>query len=299
MNRFANNSRVCFVGDSITHGNVYLMHIVSHYKKNFPDSNINFYNCGISGAILDEHLKILEKDTLSYNPTHIVMMIGINDSGRENLSDCRSAERYQKLKFAFEKYKKNLSEICDIFKSKGIEIVLCTCVPYDEYGDYCTAPLRGGMPLIMSYNEYIRNFARENGFELCDYFTYMIEKMQTECLFDADSVHPNDRGHYYMAKCFLENQGLKLESDAFSEKLTEWNECVNKLRDIWACESLVIGDFSLEYDDGFKKMTAFLETDNDDDCSLYLRGLAEKYQINKPFQSDIKSRIIEIMENEL
>ena len=299
MNRFSNDSRVCFVGDSITHGNTFLMHIVSHYKKKYPDSNINFYNCGISGANLDEHLKILEADTLTYNPTHVVMMIGINDSGRENLLDCRSAERYQKLKFAFEKYKKNLSEIYRIFKSKGIELILCTCAPYDEYSDFCIGELRGGMPLIMSYNEHIRNFARENGLELCDYFTYMVEKMQTECLYCDDRVHPNDVGHYYMAKCFLEHQGLTLENESLSEKIIEWNECVNNLRDIWACESLVIGDFSLEYDDGMKKLTAFLESENKDECSVYLRGLAEKYQTNKPFQSDIRRRVVEIMEKEL
>lgn len=296
MNRFPNNSRVCFVGDSITHANRYLMHIVACYKKNFADSNINFYNCGVSGASLDEQLKILEIDTFSYAPTHIVMMIGINDSCRDILSECRSSERYGKLKSAFERYKNNLSKICSLFKSKGIEITLCTCVPYDEYGEYCTSPLKGGMSLIMSYNEYIRNYAKENGLQLCDYFQYMIEKMQTECLFDADSVHPNDRGHYYMAKCFLEYQGLKFENEEFSEKLTEWNEYVLKLRDIFACEYMVLQNYSFEFEDALKIIDKYIENENN---MAYLRGLAEKYKFDKPNQLAIKNRMIEIMEKEL
>ena len=42
MERFPDNSRVCFVGDSITHNNKYLMHIVACYKEHFPKANINY-----------------------------------------------------------------------------------------------------------------------------------------------------------------------------------------------------------------------------------------------------------------
>lgn len=297
MPRFPDNSRICFVGDSITHINKYLMHIVSFYKKNFPDSNIDFYNCGVAGANLNELLKILEDDTLSYKPTHIVMMIGINDSARDNLLECRSIERYEKLKTAFQNYKENLFKICDSFKSNGIEVTLCTCVPYDEYGEYCTSPLKGGMSLIMSYNEYIRNFAREKEIALCDYFPYMIEKMQTKCIYEEDGVHPNDLGHYYMAKCFLEYQGLEFKKEQFSKKIIEWNDFVLKMRDIWACEFILLGNHFLTYDEGIEKLKPYLNEKNDG--YDYLFELAKKYQFNKPYQSYIKKRIIEIMEEEL
>ena len=92
MNIFPDNSRVCFIGDSITHNNGYLMHIVSYYKNKFKDSNINFYNCGVSGCTITEQLKIIENDTLSYNPTHAVILIGINDSERDRLIEKRSKE---------------------------------------------------------------------------------------------------------------------------------------------------------------------------------------------------------------
>lgn len=298
MNRFPDHARVCFVGDSITHVNGYLIRIVSHYKKNYPDSNINFYNCGIAGANLDEQLKIFEADTLSYNPTHIVMMIGINDSGREGLLSPRSVERYEYFKRSFERYKKNLSTICDAFKSKGVDITLCTCIPYDEYGDYCTAPLRGGLSLIMSYNEYIRKYAAENGFALCDYFPYMIEHMQTRCLYNADGVHPNDLGNYYIAKCFLAHQGLTMENDDFSNKLQEWNACVLKIRDILAFEYIVLKDHSMSYDEGAKIADAFLKDENNK-TETYLCRLSEIYLHHKPNQSDIRRRMIELMEKEL
>lgn len=298
MNRFPNNSRVCFVGDSITHANRFVMHIVSYYKRNFPKANINFYNCGISGSTITEHLKVIESDTLAYNPTHVVIMIGINDSERGWLSLKRSSERYQNLKTAFEKYKANLSTLCDIFKSRDIDITLCTCVPYDEYGEYCTRVLPGGTGLIMSYNEYIRNYARENGFSLCDYYPYMIEKMQTERLYDEDSVHPLDDGHYYIGKAFLEYQGLCLDTQRqLSGKIEEWNDCVQKLRDLLACESMIIRNFFLDFPESKKAVDDYLKDSKNDNA--YLRGLAERYLINKPIEKEIESRMLEIMEKEL
>ena len=48
MNRFPNGARVCFIGDSITHNNLFLAHIVAYYREHFKDSKVKFYNCGVS-----------------------------------------------------------------------------------------------------------------------------------------------------------------------------------------------------------------------------------------------------------
>lgn len=293
MKRFPDNSNICFVGDSITHINRYLMHIVSYYKNNFSEANINFYNCGISGGVLSEHLKTIYEDVLSYEPTHIVLLIGINDSNRSLLKEKRSIIRYEKLKNSFENYKKNLKTICDIFRKKGINITLCTCIPYDEYGEYCVNSLKGGTALIMSYNEYIRSFAKENNFTLCDYYPYILEKMQNETLYGNDGVHPTDKGHFYIAQCFLKNQGIDLNAPIeFSQKLVEWDKNVKKLRDMYTVEMMVLKDYNLSFEEASLFLNDYLRNDSK---NLACREEVKNYLINRPNKIEIKERIINLM----
>lgn len=297
MKIFSKNSRVCFVGDSITHNNGYLMHIVSYYKNNFPDLNINFYNCGVSGSNLSVQLEIAEKDTLSFAPTHVVILMGINDCERERLLEKRSEKRYEMLKQAFENYKSNLEKLCGLLKKRNIDITLCTCIPYDEYGEYCTSPLHGGLALIMAYNEYIREYARRQGHNLCDLFPYILEQMQKERIYSDDSVHVTDKGQFYIARCFLKNQGLDLcEETVFSEKLLEWNGKVQILRNIYAVESLVIKKYNLPYSDALLTVKNFMESD---ECNDWFNGICRCYLENKQQEKQIKAHMTDIMEKEL
>lgn len=118
MYGFPENARVCFLGDSITHNNGFVSHITAFYHENFKEKNINFYNCGVSGGTVETLLSIFDEDILAHNPTHAVIMIGINDSGRGFLVEPRSKERYQKLLNAFESYKKNLTKLCQSAETK-------------------------------------------------------------------------------------------------------------------------------------------------------------------------------------
>ena len=63
---------------------------------------------------------------------------------------------------------------------------------------------------MQGYSEYLRNFACENGYPLCDYFNFLTKVMQEEDLYGNDHVHPTKKGHYYMAKCFLEFLGVRI-----------------------------------------------------------------------------------------
>jgi type I restriction-modification system DNA methylase subunit len=82
MSRFPNGARVCFIGDSITHNNLHVSHVVDYYREHFADAKVEFYNCGISGGTLTTTLNCFDEDIPLYNPTHAVIMIGINDSAR-------------------------------------------------------------------------------------------------------------------------------------------------------------------------------------------------------------------------
>ena len=165
MNTFSRGSRVCFVGDSITHNNRYVAHIAAFYREHFPKLSVEFYNCGISGGSLGSALSTFDTDTAAYKPTHIVLMIGINDSDRNVLNE-DSGSKYDRLKCAFDNYKINLDKFCEKVKKINAELTLCTPTPYAEYINSNEPPLRGGSALMLGYADYIKNYAKENGYRI-------------------------------------------------------------------------------------------------------------------------------------
>ncbi|MBQ8525118.1 MAG: hypothetical protein IJ460_00130 [Clostridia bacterium] len=126
MNGFPDNARVCFLGDSITHNNEFVSRISAYYHENLKERNVNFYNCGVSGGGIYTLLQIFDEDIISRKPTHAVIMIGINDSGRDSLAMPRGEERYRLLNEHFENYKKNLDLLTKKLTDNNVEIILCT-----------------------------------------------------------------------------------------------------------------------------------------------------------------------------
>ena len=286
MKRFPKNARVCFLGDSITHNNGFLSHIVAYYHKYFKEDNINFYNCGVGGGHISTLLEILEDDILWHCPTHTVIMIGINDSERSMLEESRSKERLNALKEAFEIYKKNLSLLCKKLVEKNIEVILCTPTPYDEYLESEIVPLKGGCALLSGYAEYVRNFAKINGFEFCDYHAYITQVMQENILYHDDRVHPNELGHYYIAKCFLEFQGLELsENEPFPEYMKEWQKTVEILRNIRMVEHLFIKEKNLSDDEKITYIEDYLKQRKaEGKYADFIVSLSNRYLEFKPLQ---------------
>lgn len=299
MNGFSKNARVCFLGDSITHNNDYVSHIAAYYHENLKDRNVNFYNCGVSGGHVSTLLSNFEDDIMAHNPTHAVIMIGINDSGRGYLSWERNSERYEMICNAFEIYKKNLSELCRKLSEKGVEIIMCTPTPYDEYQISETEPLPGGFALLSEYAQYVRAFAREKGYAVCDYHTYISKIAQTEKIINPDRVHPNEYGHYHMAKCFLAFQGFDIgERKPIPTYMNEWREKVGILRNIRATEHMVIKDYSLSTEERIAKAEAFLENPPESEHKNYFIALSKEYIEDKPRQQKLEEAVTYIMETE-
>lgn len=301
MNVFPKNARVCFLGDSITYNNGYVSHISAFYHKYFKDRNVNFYNCGIAGGRVETLLANFNDDIMVHNPTHAVVMIGVNNSGSSLLFEPRSRERYEKLLNLFEIYKKNLSALCSKLKENNVEIILCTQTPYDEYMQSEVKRPPAGFALMMGYAEYVRGYAQINGFGLCDYQRYIIEKNQEEDLFNPDGIHPNDLGQYYMAKCFLEYQGLELgEMEEFPEYMSRWRELVAVARKIRTAEFLLahkykLADEKLSDEEKLALAEKYIDAQKDkkDD---FLLTLAEEYIKTKKNQSEIEKEINTLME---
>ncbi len=79
---FGKGARICFVGNSITHNGEFYHNILLYHVTRFPEQPVSFYNCGISGDVTSGVLNRIEDDILVHQPTHAVVMLGMNDVDR-------------------------------------------------------------------------------------------------------------------------------------------------------------------------------------------------------------------------
>ena len=292
---------MCFVGDSITHRGLYIAHIAAHYRKYFPESRVEFYDCGISGGNLGNSIKVYGEDTALYEPTHIVLMIGVNDSNRGLLADPPSKERYEKLLAAYDKYCQNLETFYRMTKEKGVRLILCTPVPLNEYRSEVCSAYRGGYALIQGYAEAVRNFARKYDLPLCDYHTAITKVMQTEELYAPDGVHPTPEGHYRMAEAFLAFQGMKIDENAIiDDAVNEWYELTQKLRGVVATEYFMVKGYTEIPDEEryeiVKERLAAAEAGEDLGVhTKYFTELMRSYIVDKPHKKEFVAKIKEFM----
>ena len=292
MKQFPNHARVCFVGDSITHRGLFMKHVLAYYREQFPELKVEFYNCGIAGGNLGNTIGVFEEDISIYDPTHIVLMIGVNDSRRTRLEDPKGEERYGKLLTAYENYKKNMESFYQLTQERGIELILCTPMPYAEDQDTDEfPPLPGGYALMQGYAEFVRNFAREKGLTLCDYHAEVSTYMQTETLYAPDRVHPTSRGQALMAKVFLKTLGMDYDetNETFSKEIEEWYNATQTLRNIITTEFLLVPNYlDLKDDERMKKVGELHENIKNGtyDPGQFFANLIEAYVVEKPRQAE-------------
>ncbi len=300
MQSFPDKARVCFVGDSITNCNQYVAHIAGYYKEHLGESGVEFYNCGISGATLSTTLAVFDEDILPFEPTHVVLMIGINDSARHYLEGGH-ADRYDGMTAAFERYKKNLSVFCERVKNLGAELIICTPTPYAEYIESDIEPLRGGAAMMLGYCEYLKTFAKENGYPLCDYHSYITRELtlSSEPLYSPDRVHPLPLGHYYMAKCFLAFQGFELDKKELPECILPWHSAVCELRNTIATEHFILNDdFSTTDEERMAAILEFAQNPKEGPHKEYFTSLAVAYPERKRKQKENLEFVKRFMKNQ-
>ena len=240
LNRFPDNSRVVFIGDSITAANLTLQWIIRAYAG-AGAKGISFFNCGVAGGTADFAVTSYYGDIRRYNPTHAVISFGINDSNRDVLHDARDARRLDILTSAYETYKARLAELVDLLIADGVDVTLCTPVPYDEYAESEMAPLPGGFALMLGYAEYVRLLAKDKGVHLYDQHATVCRAMATESVFSPDRIHPTPHGYYILARELLKEQGIDVGAeDSLPECFALWHSYVARLRKVIATECMLV-----------------------------------------------------------
>lgn len=282
MDRFPNGARVCFIGDSMTAANEVLPRVIDHYNKYFPNHGITFFNCGTSGGTCGSALTYFADDVLPHKPTHAVVAFGINDCQTSHLVKPRGEEKYRACQLAFAQYQKNIHDYTKLLVSHGVQVTLCAPPIYDEYGESDEPARKGGYASMVAYANFIRQFAAEHGFRLCDYNSFTAQQVCTDSqpVFKADRVHPTPHGYYLMAKCFLASQGLQIDEEApIPEYFTQWRDAVSRLRRIYGGEHMIVKDYNLPVEEKLAKVQDILDNHKWTNPAFepFIRGfLAEK-----------------------
>ncbi len=212
MNRFPDHSRVVFVGDSITAAGWWVAHVYDHYLRNFPDADIRMFNTGISGGSVKSALMYFEKNIMVYQPTHAVIMLGMNDIGRLDydidaqgvLKKSDSTDRMGSLT----RYEIGMRTLIERLREQNISLTLLTPTCYDEYADHLHLDKIGCDAALEYAGEIVRRLSVEYDCAFVNLHAPMrlINAMQT--MLRPDRVHPLENAHIVMARLFLHAQGL-------------------------------------------------------------------------------------------
>ncbi|MBK5192653.1 MAG: SGNH/GDSL hydrolase family protein [Flavobacteriaceae bacterium] len=168
---------VVFMGNSITEG------WVNASPEFFSDNN--YIGRGISGQTTPQMLIRFMPDVLDLHPKAVVILAGTNDiAGNTGFSSVKMITD-------------NIKAMAQLAVANNIKVILCSVLPVFDY------PWRTGLePVdkIEEINQWLKEYALENGHIYLDYFSEMAdEKKGLKKEFSIDGVHPNLKGYSVMA----------------------------------------------------------------------------------------------------
>ncbi|HEX4284989.1 MAG TPA: SGNH/GDSL hydrolase family protein [Terracidiphilus sp.] len=171
----AGESRVVFMGDSITEG--------WHLDQSYPGKP--YVNRGISGQTTPQMLLRFRQDVIALQPKAVVLLAGTNDiagnTGPETL----------------EQVEDNLASMADLAHANGIHIVLCSILPAFDY------PWQPGLtpaPKIDAINTWMKAYAADHGYVYVDFHSPMKDERDgLPATLSKDGVHPLPAGYAQMA----------------------------------------------------------------------------------------------------
>ncbi len=212
--QFQNGDKVCFIGDSITHGGQYHVQILLYYLTRFPDRKFEAYNCGVSGDYAGGVLRRYDWDIKPHNPTISTIMLGMNDVGRDNYGKDKTGQDFDnKHKWALEGYVKNMMKLSEMLAADKSKIIYLTPSIYDQTGNMSSFNYFGVNDALGTCAQECRKLSEKFNGGLVDFHGLMskINEEQQKAnpsftIVGGDRVHPGMEGHFVMAYAFLKAQ---------------------------------------------------------------------------------------------
>jgi lysophospholipase L1-like esterase len=211
---FGEAHRILFLGDSITYSGQYVEFIEAYMVTRWPEAQVEFLNLGlpsetVSGLTEEGHAggkfsrpdlherlgRVLEKT----RPEVVVACYGMNDGIYLPFSQER-----------FAKFTNGLVRLRERVTAAGAKIIHVTPPTFDE--------VKGGHP---GYGETLDRYAawmlgqRAAGWEVIDLhgpmnrFLAERRKAEPDYFFAGDGVHPNEAGHWIIARQILLHLGAR------------------------------------------------------------------------------------------
>jgi len=172
----ANENRVVFMGNSITDG----------WIKASPEffAGRPYIDRGISGQTTPQMLIRFRADVIALKPKVVVILAGTNDiAGNTGPSTLEMIED-------------NIASMEVLAKAAHIEVILSSVLPVYDY------PWKRGLQpaeKIVTLNQWIKKYAKENGCIYLDYFSSLVDDRKgMKAEYSEDGVHPNAAGYKVM-----------------------------------------------------------------------------------------------------
>jgi len=171
--------RVVFLGSSI----------FEFWKQKDPEyfNSHAYVDRGISGQISPQLLVRFRQDVINLKPKAVIILAGSND-----LAGSKGHVNNETIL-------NNVKSMAELARINHIKVILCKYLPVYEYP--WNKALKGAADQIISLNEAIVTYAKENNFIILDYFTPLAdERKGQKAEFTTDGVHPNLAGYKVMEK---------------------------------------------------------------------------------------------------
>jgi lysophospholipase L1-like esterase len=234
---FKDGDRVCFIGNSITHGGEFHPDIFLYYATRFPKEKVYFFNCGVSGDVASEILARMDSDILIHKPNIAAFMVGMNDMFRGYKGGTISDNTY-------ETYHKNTAQIADKLSKYGSKLIIELPSIYDQTSEITPQKSVGVNDALGKCADYLKSIAPNYNAVVVDYWTIMKDINEREqkkdknfTIVGTDRVHPGSVGHMVMAYQFLKTTGApmyvsKAVIDVKAKKVSEAVNCEVKLESV-------------------------------------------------------------------
>jgi len=198
--------RLVFYGDSITDQRLYTTFVETFVVTRFPQMQVWFVHSGVGGdrvtggwaGPIDVRLR---RDVISYKPTVMTIMLGMNDGSYRGWDDD-----------IFRTYSTGYQHIIDTMKHAlpGIRITVIQPSPYDDV----TRPPNiddGYNAVLIRYGQFVKELGEREHLLVADLNAPVVSMLEKAKAADAelakqiieDRVHPGPGGHLIMAEALL------------------------------------------------------------------------------------------------
>ncbi|MFY0607646.1 MAG: SGNH/GDSL hydrolase family protein [Cyclobacteriaceae bacterium] len=205
--KFEDGDKVVMIGNSITHGGSFHIFLQSFYATRYPETRVDFINCGVSGDVAEGMIYRFEDDIMIHQPDYAFIMTGMNDVIRDlyALNNPDSAILTQR-ELALMEYYKSTDSLASMLKENGVKPIFMTPTIYDQTAQLGTINEIGVNDALANCADHIRQLAKRHGAPLVDLYDLLMQvniQMQqadpTATIIGKDRVHPGQEGHLLMA----------------------------------------------------------------------------------------------------